>query len=134
MTDEQKTDAALVAEIVADPADPLPCNVLADRLDERGQVTLAYAYRWMARTGRRPATFRFHGSNHRRWIWLRDRRGSVVPMPLGGRDFAAARRRARVDRLIVEDDFVTFRVFAEAVDWLAFRLDTLRIIFEGPQK
>jgi uncharacterized protein (TIGR02996 family) len=54
-------DEDFISAIFSKPDDPLPKLVYADYLDERGEGSLAFAYRWCASKGKQPRYCRYSG-------------------------------------------------------------------------
>jgi len=141
--DEQETDAVLIAEIVANPADPLPCAAMADRMLERGDERLSRAYRWMARTGKRPASCPDpdkgpdKGPGIEAFAWLVGRIEDAPP-EIRARRYAEARKLATLPHALFHalsgyqgSTWMMGMSFETAVSLLASRLDALRAILDG---
>ena len=121
------TRAGFLAAILAEPGDSLPKLVFADFLDEGGEGSLAFAYRWCAARGKMP----WHTSHRsipvgERWSW-------VFPIPTVADHHAMEflpRSLARGPMQQGRHDHTRHATYAEAMEALAGGLQSLRDILE----
>jgi hypothetical protein len=115
---------------------------MADRLTESGDVVLAFAYRWMARTGKRPAVHVCTFSHRTKLSWFAGRRHWTPPELVGPRHRKTVRRAELPETafyFLPKVDAGLGHSCSSRASWnssvrdLAFAIDKLRIILEGPK-
>lgn len=129
-------EEVLAGDIMKHPEDPLPCFAMADSLAERGLDDMAFAFRWMGRTGRRPGHRTMYTGSLKAvpdkfsWGWVNQH--ATNDPSLRGHSFARALLPVWI-MLAGEDlDHVYFPSWLRATQWLASALAIVRKGMDGP--